>query len=48
MQVVISNCFLLNSEKNLSQIRLVVFEKSAKNAHCNSEKWLTEPKARLL
>jgi len=38
MQVVINKCFLLNSEKNLAQIRLVVFEKNAKNAHFNSEK----------
>jgi len=26
-------------EKNLVQIRLDVFEKNAKNAHSNSEKW---------
>jgi len=30
--------FLLNPEKNLAQIRLVVFEKNEKNAHFNSEK----------
>jgi len=34
MQVVMNKCFL-NSEKNLAQIRLVVFEK---NAHFNSVK----------
>jgi len=34
MQVVISKCFLLNPEKNLAKIRLVVFEKYA---HFNSE-----------
>jgi len=39
MQVVINKCFFLNSEKKkLAQIRLVVFEKNAKNAHFNSEK----------
>jgi len=30
MQVVISKCFLLNPEKNLAKIRLVVFEKRLK------------------
>jgi len=34
MQFVINKCFFLNPEKNLAQIRLVVF---AKNAHFNSE-----------
>jgi len=38
-------CFLLNLEKNLVQIRFVVFEK---NAHFNSENDVTELKARLL
>jgi len=38
-------CFLLNPEKKLALIRLVVFEK---NAHFNSENNVTEPKARLL
>jgi len=37
MQVVMNKCFLLNPEKNLVQIRLVVFE-NTKNAHFNSEK----------
>jgi len=32
MQVLINKGFLLNSEKNLAQIRLVVFKKNAKNA----------------
>jgi len=32
MQAVMNKCFLLNPEKNLAQIRLVVFEKNAKNA----------------
>jgi len=36
MQVVMNKRFLLNPEKNLAQIRLIVFEK---NAHFNSEKW---------
>jgi len=30
MQVVMNKCFLLNTEKNLAQIRLVVYEKNAK------------------
>jgi len=34
--------------KKLAQIRLVVFEENAKNAHFNFEKDVTEPKARLL
>jgi len=38
MQVVMNKCFLLNPEKNLAQIHLVVFEKNAKKAHFNSEK----------
>jgi len=38
MQVVINKCFLLNPEKKLAQIRLIVFEKNAKT-HFNSEKW---------
>jgi len=29
IQVVMNKCFLLNPEKNLAQIRLVVFEKKA-------------------
>jgi len=37
MQVVINKCFLLNPE-NLSQIRLVVFEKYAKVHNFNSKK----------
>jgi len=39
MQVVINKCFPLNPEKNLTEIRLVIFEKNEKNAHFNSEKW---------
>jgi len=39
MQIIMNKCFLLNSEKKLAQNRLVVFEKNAKNAHFNSEKW---------
>jgi len=38
MQVVMNKCFLLNPEKNLAQIGLVVFEKNANNTHFNSEK----------
>jgi len=37
MQVVMTKCFLLNPDKNMAQIRLVVFEKNAKNAHFNSK-----------
>jgi len=32
MPVVMIECFFLNPEKNLAQIRLVVFEKNAKTA----------------
>jgi len=45
MQFVIKKCFLLNSEKNLAQIHLVVFEKNASLIPKND---VTEPKARLL
>jgi len=40
--------FLLNPEKNLAQIRLVVFEKNAKTAPLILKNDVTEPKARLL
>jgi len=46
MQVVMNKCFLLNLEKNLAQIRLVVYEKNAplipKNASSSRrlEEWL--------
>jgi len=39
---VINECFLLNPEKNLAHIRLVVFEK---NASLNPKNDVTEPKA---
>jgi len=39
---------LLNPEKNLAQIRLVVFEKNAKNAPLILKNDVTEPKARIL
>jgi len=46
MQVVMNKCFLLNlKNKNLAQIRLVVFEKNAPLIPKND---ITEPKARLL
>jgi len=45
MQVVMNKCFLLNHEKTLAQIRLVVFEK---NTPLIPKKDVTEPKARLL
>jgi len=39
MQVVMNKFFLLNPGKKLAQIHLVVFEKNAKTAHFNFEKW---------
>jgi len=45
MQVVMNKCFLLNPEKNVAQIRLVVFEKKAPLIQKNE---VTDPKARLL
>jgi len=44
MQIVMNKCFLLNPEKNLTQIRLVVFEKNAILIPKND---VIEPKARL-
>jgi len=43
-----NKCFLLNPEKNLAQIRLVVFKKNAKNAPLIQKNDVTEPKAKLL
>jgi len=40
-----NKCFLLNPEKKLAQIRLVVFEKNAKNAPLLSKNEVTEQKA---
>jgi len=48
MQVVMNKCFLLNPEKNLAQIRLVVFEKTQKMHTLIPKNDITEPKARLL
>jgi len=45
MQVGINKCLLLNPEKNLTQICLVVLEK---NASLNPKNDVTEPKVRLL
>jgi len=45
MQVVMNKCFLLNPEKLLVQIRIVVFEKNAPLIPKND---VTEPKAKLL
>jgi len=46
MQVIVMNkCFLLNPEKYLAQVRLVVFEKNALLIPKND---VTGPKARLL
>jgi len=43
-----NKCFLLNPEKNLAQIRLVVFEKNAKKHTLIPKNDVTEPKAKLL
>jgi len=45
MQVVMNKCFLLNCEKNLAQIRFVVFETNAPLILKND---VAEQKARLL
>jgi len=45
MQVVMNKHFLLNHEKNLVQIRLVVFEKNAPLIPKND---VTEPKASIV
>jgi len=42
MQVVMNKCFLLNPEKKLMQIHLVIFEKNAPLIPKND---VTEPKA---
>jgi len=43
-----NKCFLHNSEKNLAQIRLVVFEKNAKKPTLLPKNDVTELKAKLL
>jgi len=43
-----NKCFLLNPEKKLAQIRLVVFEKNAKNAPLILKNDIIEQKPRLL
>jgi len=48
MQVAMNTCFLLNPEKKLAQIRLVVFKKNAKMHTLIPKNDVTEPKARLL
>jgi len=48
MQVVIDKCFLLNPEKKLAQIRIVVFKKNAKTAPLIPKNDVTELKARFL
>jgi len=48
MQVVINKCFLLNPEKKLAQIDLVVFEKNAKMQTLIPKNDVTVPKARRL
>jgi len=43
-----NKCFLLNPEKNLAQICLVVFEKNAKNAPLILKNDVTDPKVMQL
>jgi len=47
MQVVMNMCFLLNPDKNLAQIRLVVSRKTQKRTF-NSQNDVTEPKVKRL
>jgi len=46
MQLVINKCFLLNPEKRLSHIRLVVFKKTQKTHTLIQKDDVTERKAR--
>jgi len=48
MQVLMNKSFLLNPEKNLAHIRLVVFEKNAKTHILIPKNDVTVPKAKLL
>jgi len=48
MQAVMNKYFLLNSEKNLAKIRLVVFKNVKKTLTLIPKSDVTEPKARLL
>jgi len=43
MQCVINKCFLLNPEKNLAQIRLVVFEKNTKTHTLIPKNYVIKP-----
>jgi len=45
---ILTSVFSSTLKKNLSQIRLVVLEKNAKNAPLIPKNDVTEPKARLL
>jgi len=47
MHVVMNKCFLLNPEKKLAQIRLVVFEKNKKTHTLFPKNDVIEPKAIL-
>jgi len=38
MQVAMNKCFILNPERKLAQIRVVVFEENKTNAHFDFEK----------
>jgi len=48
MQVVMNKCFLLNPEKKLVQIHLIVPKKTQKPNTLIPKNGVTEPKARLL
>jgi len=52
MHVVMNKCFLLNPEKNLTKIRLVVFEKNAKSLNSDTLQFrkhdVPDPKTRRL
>jgi len=43
-----NKCFLVNPEKKLAHIHIVVFDKNAKDAPTLPKNDVTEPKARLL
>jgi len=52
MQVVMNKCFLLNPEKKLVQICLIIFKKNTKTTNFNTlqiqQNDITEPKAKRL
>jgi len=48
MQIVMISVFSYTLNKNLAQIRLVVFEKKNRNVPLITKNDVTEPKARIL